>query len=970
MRRIYVYNLNIGELWRDEEASNINSAALSPPICTALQVALVDLLQHWGVKPTAVAGHSSGEIAAAYAMGAISRKAAWSISYHRGRLSSGIRGIAPNLEGAMLATSLGPDEIQAYLGRVTEGSATVACINSPSSITLSGDSKAIAQIEALLKADGQFSRRLKVDTAYHSPHMQVIADSYLNSLKDIKPLPSDNQDVKMFSSVTGRLVKSSDLGPSYWVTNMLSQVNFLSAVKELCEYSDGTKTKRRTARPNVDVLVEIGPHAALQGPLKQILSTDESKLKDVAYMSVLRRGQDACSTALDTLGCLFQRGYPVNVDAANNDQRTRSKHEFLVDIPPFSWNRENKYWWESQLAKNHRFKEHARKDLFGSLIPGNVPLEPRWRNIVRLNESPWVEFHKVHGTILYPAAGMLVMAIEAACQSADPTKEIDGYELRNVLIGEAIAIPPYDPGIETMLCVKPWRLGSQASTAVWQEFTLFSRQEGWEMNCSGLIRVKYKITNNALFTDEENAANERYRQEFRKVEDECPKSQNPRKFYEHFATIGLHYGTVFQNLVEVRKGHYRGKCAIKVPDTKSTMPHKFEYDHVLHPTILDSIIQMALPASTGLDEDITVARVPTFIERLYVSANTPSSAGSKLCGYATAQKLGFDDVEATVVVSTPEWEKPLVILECFKTTSVSGAADSVSTTGPPANMRKLCSYFHWKEDIEKLSAEDIKTICNDFIQEGDQSLVGDLELGAFIYMKRVLKAILPEESKTLAPHLQTFYQYMQRTYEQVVQRSIEHQFGEVDWLNTSEKFERELLERVSKGSTDGAVMCQHGENLIPILRGEIPPLQVLMKDNLLHNFYQSGVGIPQNYAQLAYYLDLLAHKNPDMKILEIGAGTGGATLPVLEALGGQNGTAPRFSNYTFTDISTGFFEEAREKLKAWSPFMTFAKLNIEQDPVKQDFQAAGFDVVIAANVLHATHIMDETLANVKKLLKP
>ena len=165
-------------------------------------------------------------------------------------------------------------------------------------------------------------------------------------------------------------------------------------------------------------------------------------------------------------------------------------------------------------------------------------------------------------------------------------------------------------------------------------------------------------------------------------------------------------------------------------------------------------------------------------------------------------------------------------------------------------------------------------------------------------------------------------------------------------------------------------MCKHGENLVQIMNGTTLPLEILMQDGLLHNFYQSGIGCAEVYAQLARYMDLLGHKSPDMKVLEIGAGTGGATLPILTALSGQNGSHCRFSNYTFTDISTGFFEKAHEKFKSWLPLMKFAKLNIEEDPLKQGFKPGEFDVIIAANVLHATPSMDQTLANVRKLLKP
>ncbi|PKX97535.1 type I polyketide synthase [Aspergillus novofumigatus IBT 16806] len=794
----------LNELLQDAESSRINAASFSQPICTAVQVALVDL----------------GEIAAAYAKGAITRESAWMIAYHRGRLSESIRGLAPHLNGGMLAVGLGRTEVNKYLDEVPDARVVVACINSHSSTTLSGDSASIQELERRIQADGQFARRLKVEIAYHSPHMETVASHYLDSLHDVSPLRADGDEIKMFSSVTGTLVSNADLGASYWVANLLNPVDFLGALNSLLSYTETNQGKksRRAGKPYANILIEIGPHFALKGPIKQTLGS-EPRTSDVSYLSVLQRESDACATALEVAGELFASGYPVDISR-------------------------QRYWFESAAGMNHRFRKHPRKDLVGSLTVDGVDIDPRWRNIIRLNEAPWIEHHKVQGSILYPAAGMMVAAIEAMKQNADPDREIEGFELRDILIGKAIVVPADDPGVEMVLSLRPWRLGSRATTSAWHEFTLYTRQEGWDKNCSGLIQVKYKESKNPLFVDEDRESDQVFRETYLETFGDCPKSENPRQFYEHLTTIGLYYGDVFQNLIDIKQGHHKGVCSLRIPDTRSRMPMKFEYDHVIHPTTLDSIIQMALPATTALGEEMTVAKVPISIDRLYVSAAVPSLPGTLLQGYARVRLTGFDDGEATVAVSTPDWERPLVVFDGIKSKSLSGTSDNAAAA---ASMRKLTSYFHWQEDLAMLQ---------------------------------------PEE------------------------------------------------------------------------------------DNLLHNFYSSGVGCPQNYAKLSEYVRLLAHKQPDMKILEVGAGTGGATLPLLERLGGHNGTCAMFSSYTFTDISAGFFEKARLKLKSWAPFMTYARLNIEEDPVAQGLEEGGYDLIVASNVLHATRRMDTTLANVKKLLKP
>ena len=174
----------------------------------------MDLLAHWKIKPQCVAGHSSGEIAAAYCKGAITKESAWKLAYYRGRLSNGIKDLAPDVSGAMLAAGLGAEQIQDYLHDLSDDQVSIACINSPINVTLSGDSAAISQLKIKLEADGIFARQLKVETAYHSAHMRLISQAYWWAIRDVEVL-EQSSDIKMFSSVTGELVEVKDLGPQY-----------------------------------------------------------------------------------------------------------------------------------------------------------------------------------------------------------------------------------------------------------------------------------------------------------------------------------------------------------------------------------------------------------------------------------------------------------------------------------------------------------------------------------------------------------------------------------------------------------------------------------------------------------------------------------------------------------------------------------------------------------------------------------
>jgi len=186
------------ELSKDEASSRIHQPDISQPACCALQIALVDLWKSWGIEPVAVLGHSSGEHGAVYASGALDLEDAI--------MASAYRGIAmqqSSENGKMAAIGLSEKEalefIAPYAGRVG-----VAAINSPTSITISGDGDAIDEIDQKLKAKDIFSRVLQVKRAFHSHHMLAVAPKLRELLQNIRPKAST---VPMISSVTGDLIE-------------------------------------------------------------------------------------------------------------------------------------------------------------------------------------------------------------------------------------------------------------------------------------------------------------------------------------------------------------------------------------------------------------------------------------------------------------------------------------------------------------------------------------------------------------------------------------------------------------------------------------------------------------------------------------------------------------------------------------------------------------------------------------------
>ncbi|KAL4890134.1 ketoacyl-synt-domain-containing protein [Aspergillus ambiguus] len=693
-----------GELLKDQESSRVNEPDYSQPLCTALQIALVDLLTAFDVCPTAVVGHSSGEIAAAYAIGALSREDALLTAYHRGRLSSLIMEFNPELRGGMLAASLSERDATSYIQRVTKGHLVVACVNSPASVTISGDLAAIRELESELKTNNIFARQLKVDTAYHSPHMETIGQLYRDSISTVARAcqgtsSSAATKAKMFSSVTGEIVDPSDLGPNYWVANLLGQVKFMQAIESMVSHSH---TKRKSAPQRysyVDIMVEIGPHGALQGPINQTLSASE---RHCASISLLDRKSDASVALLHALGRLFQHGYNTDVTSVNIASHVHvPEKSLLVDLPSFPWNHTRGYWYESALSSNYRFRNTPRKDLLGSRDNEGNEYEARWRQFFRLKENPWIEDHCVQGQIVYPAAGMIVMALEAVAEITRPDKPVEGYELRDVVIKNAIIVPRSDEGVETILHLRRWRTGSLASGSVWQEFRIYSRSgtNPWSDNCTGLIRtlhggedIPFRSTRktHGIKWEPCNATSEQY------------PALTPTDFYTKVVAMGFQFGPAFQNITEFRKAHDSLWCTVRIPDIASHMPHGVTDAHVVHPCTLDPIIHSAL----GILDDDEGARVPTSLKRLFISARAPTAPGTLLAITSSVQALGLRDAEADILATVRGSSELLIAVEAVNMTRVGGSDASPSTSrDTPAESKKIVSRVEWREDISYLQGE-------------------------------------------------------------------------------------------------------------------------------------------------------------------------------------------------------------------------------------------------------------------------
>lgn len=615
----------------------------------------------------------------------------------------------------MLAAGLSQAQALEYLAEVPHESAVVACVNSPFSVTLSGDVEAIDTLEKLISGDGKFARKLKVKTAYHSPHVRAVAQGYLERMGNISPLSNsasngeESNKTIMYSTLTGKLVSPEELTPQYWMSNMCAPVEFSAAVTALLLHTTQTAGSRKKTPIRWGGIIEVGPHAALQGPVQQIVAADSNKaVKNAMYMSILLRGKDANETALAAAGQLWALGHDVDLSAVNEHERELSGPKALTNLPPYPWNHSKSFWHEAYPTRSNRFPPAPRSDLLGVAEDLSDSMEPRWRNHLRISENPWIEDHKITGTILYPGAGMLIMALEGALKTADPARKVRGFRFRNVEFIRGLVVPSSDgAAVETRLSLQPYKM-----IAGQFEFTIFTTTGSWTKHCAGTVALEYTAPSaseveDTIFDAEWTQQSELYKQ---LTADSTAEEVDVDGFYDHLETIGMEYGPLFRNTVALSAIPLRhaAHATIVIPDTKSVMPDNFEFPHVLHPATMDAIFHLLL-AAFNEGRPIEEAAVPFHINDMFVAAEQPQGVGARFLGYGqqVMKTEGGHEVAGDLVVSDETWSAPKLTVKGFALRRVTSAesARAIAADGPEA---LKCVRIDWSEDVDFIkSGEDV-----------------------------------------------------------------------------------------------------------------------------------------------------------------------------------------------------------------------------------------------------------------------
>lgn len=914
------------------EKSTLLLSELSQPICTIIQVAIVDLLSVWKVRASAVVGHSSGEIAAAYASGAISRESAWQIAYYRGMAVAITQDVIKSV-GSMMAVQATPEILKPLLDQQNiahpRDRVVIACYNSPSNLTISGSCDAVGRFSSILTNANITSKLLNVEVAYHSYHMDLVAAVYGRILRPIDPGLQKQLQPTFVSSVLGKPLENTNIlrTPDYWLKNLTEPVKFSTAVTQIC--AGGSKQSAPLA---ADLFVEIGPHSTLRSPLKDILKIAERNI-DTDYVSVLVRNQPADFTALVCAGKLLLAGLPIDMAAVNSIGS--SQQNLLTTLPPYPFNDKTKYWLEGRTSAQYRFRSHVHHDFLGTRVDDWNECEARWTNRILMTKLPWLKDHQVNGMTIFPAAGFLVMALEAARQMADKDNVVLGYKMKDVDFPKAVSLSEDNRGTELQLTLRTANTQPKSSKfgSDWDQFTIFVYENNtWVECCSGSVAVHYQ--------EESQEPNDEQEQKSPKTAMErCYRPISSEEIYAAFDNAGLSYGPYFQSMQNVKWDGGSGAAGfVPLQQWKLHAADSQTDTHLIHPTALDAILQMSFPAYSIFSKNASATTVPTGFRKVWFSNELAHIApDSRASVYAKVSERGFRKKTFSITAALGESER-LCFSGEMETATIGSSNEDLDVKSKP--LYKI----EYKPDFDLVPN---RTLSLKPDQTRNLEAIHDKEMLCLASMRNALDNVA-DDLHFLPIHLQQYVEWMKMkmtTHTQPSQETVET-----------------ICERLEDKDVESRLLIRVARNLPAILAGEVDPLNLLFADDILSDFYANFHSNQQLLSRAAEEVDILAHKYPAMRVLEIGAGTGSATAHVLHGLGS------RFVEYVYTDITPSFFIKAKERFP--SPKVTFKTLDISRDPTEQGFLAADFDLIIAANVLHAANGIQNSLVQCRTLLRP
>jgi acyl transferase domain-containing protein/NADPH:quinone reductase-like Zn-dependent oxidoreductase/NADP-dependent 3-hydroxy acid dehydrogenase YdfG/acyl carrier protein len=545
----------VAELMADADRSRMDEAEVAQPANFALQVGLMALWRSWGIVPDAIVGHSAGEVAAAYAAGVLSLEDAVHVIYHRSRLQQRATGKGRMLAAGMPASKAAPI-LNAYRGRVS-----LAAINSPRSVTFTGDADALEEIAKTLRETEVFARILDGRVPYHSHYMDPLKDELLESLLSVTP---QQAAIPFYSVVTGERADGREIDATYWWGNVREPVNFAPAVAHILD-------------AGIDAFVELGPHPVMGRSILEIVS--ERKDGTVPVLASMRRETAERPMMLAALSSLYTLGCRVDWVGVNGEGS-------LVTLPSYPWQRE-RCWTEPDRSLLSRRPLSTHPLLQRRLESVN----PSWEAQPRGHRLAYLADHGIQGAVVFPATAYVEMALAASRNLLGTEHQtLEDLRFRRALILRE------DESPKIHFVVQP----QDHTFAV---HSSLQSGQAWALNATGRIVPDVDPLPAA---DPSALATIKARFTRRFSAEECARQ---------LMAIGYEYGPAFRGLDEVCLGDTEALGHIVCPAEVGRLDAD---GHLLHPAVFDACLQVvALAASyTRGDEGRSDTLMPIGISRL------------------------------------------------------------------------------------------------------------------------------------------------------------------------------------------------------------------------------------------------------------------------------------------------------------------------------------------------------------------
>jgi NADPH:quinone reductase-like Zn-dependent oxidoreductase/thioesterase domain-containing protein/SAM-dependent methyltransferase/acyl carrier protein len=807
----------------------------------------------------------------------------------------------------MLAVALSATEVDRFL----ETGVSTAAVNGPRLVTVAGGEGAVARVAARLEHAGVWHRPVRVNHAFHSPLVEPAREPFLAAIRSLRFATPERV---MISTVTGAAVQGDVLGPEYWWDNICRPVRFGDAVAHL----DGL---------GVGVAIELGPHPVLGGAIRQ---TNPA----LSVLPSLSRGEDDGEVMMAALAGTAAHG------AAVDWGRVFHRGSRPLAVPRHPWRRE-RCWRETSDNFRARLPD-APHPLLGRDLAG---ARRTWHAVLDPSERRWLPDHRVHGQIVFPAAGFVEMLAAAASRMLGT----DRVTLDDVQIRRALVLPPGRAAeLQTM---------TDPSSSLLSIAGQVGEGQGWIEHC----QASYRATSGSA------------------VPRPPPRVADPdqtvtgAEFYSPLERVGLEYGEAFRG---VRKAAARGAFAeaqIRLPDLVGDAE-----GYGIHPALLDAALQsihLVVPpeirarAHPFLPDRITRVRVWRRAERSLVSrvmmrsatearitvdvslVSTEGESVLELEGFscrAVAGPSARDSDAATLRIRwrrQPPPELPMRGVPLKVTSPLAaliGEAESAVPGGDAETTIRACT-----AEIDLLD-----NLARRYAVAAFEDLTGTPGSGAVVDIHRLLDGgglipdCVPQVERSLAALGAAGLAARRGDGAWAIAPSTERRPFAADW--------RVALARCPEIYTAARLLELAGRSLADVWRGRLDRMELLFSDEatrLLEILYSDAPWPRFANGVIAGVVAAVASTIDDsvrpLRILEVGAGTGGTTDAVLRSV-----SADRLE-YWFTDVSAAFLAKAERRF-AGVRCVRFHRLDLERDLAPQNVPPGGFDLVIAADVLHAT----------------